>query len=100
MKRFLVIAAVVVSMAEPAVAAGRCSKPYAPVIAPDAVASKADLARMREDVQSFVQASDVYQQCLFKSGTGVTTSNLVASSQAEKERVARTFNALLRSSKS
>lgn len=99
MKRFLVITAAIISMAEPAVAGGRCSKPYAPVITQGAVATKADLARMREDVQAFVQASDIYQQCLLKSGTGATTTNLVASNQSDKERVARNFNALLRSSK-
>lgn len=100
MKRFLVVAAVLISMAEPAVAAGRCAKPYAPVIAPGAAPTKADLTRMREDVQAFVQASDVYQQCLFRSGVGVTTTNLVAANQAEKERVARAFNALLKTVRS
>jgi hypothetical protein len=100
MKRFLVIAAVVISMAEPAVAGGRCVKPYAPVITPGAVPTKTDLARMREDVQAFVQASDVYQQCLVKSGLGATTTNLVAANQAEKARVARAFNSLLKTSRS
>lgn len=99
MKRFLIISVAMISMAEPAVAGGRCNKPYAPVITPGAAVTKADLVRMREDVQAFVQASDVYQQCLFRSGTGVTTTNLVTSNQAEKERVARSFNALLKSSK-
>lgn len=99
MKRFLVVAVVMISMAEPAVAGGRCNKPYAPVIDQGAAVTKADLARMREDVQAFVQASDIYQQCLLKSGMGATTTNLVSSSQSEKERIARTFNALLRSSK-
>ena len=100
MKRFLVVAAVVISMAEPAAAAGRCVKPYAPVISPGAAPNTAELARMREDVQAFVQASDVYQKCLFKSGIGATTTNLVAANQSEKERIARAFNALLKISKS
>lgn len=100
MKRFLVVAAVVISMAEPAVAGGRCVKPYAPVIAPGAPTATADLTRMREDVQAFVQASDVYQKCLFRNGLGVSTTNLVSANQAEKERVARAFNALLKTSRS
>jgi hypothetical protein len=100
MKRFLVVAAVVISMAEPAVAGGRCVKPYAPVIPPGAAPAKEDMARMREDVQAFVQASDLYQQCLMRNGMGVTTTNLVAANQVEKERVARAFNALVKTSRS
>lgn len=100
MVRFMVISAVLISMAEPAAAAGRCVKPYAPVFAAGAAVTKADLARLRGDVQAFVEASDVYQKCLTRSGIGVTATNLVSSNQAEKERVAKAFNTLLRSVKS
>jgi hypothetical protein len=99
MKRFLVVSAVLISMAEPAAAAGRCVKPYAPVFTAGAAVTQADLIRMRGDVQAFIAASDVYQKCLQRSGVGSTTVNLVAVNQAEKERVARAFNTLLKTTK-
>lgn len=100
MVRFLIISAVLISMAEPAAAGGRCVKPYAPVIAAGAAVTKADLARMRGDVQAFVEASDVYQKCVLRSGVGSSATSLVSSNQAEKERIAKTFNALLKTVKS
>jgi hypothetical protein len=96
MMRYLIISAVLLCTAQPAEAAGRCSKPYAPVITASAGATKAELARLRADVQDFLAASDAYQLCLIRSGRN--TDSLLASNQAEKERVGRAFNTLVRAS--
>lgn len=98
MKRFVVISAVLLSTVQPAMAAGRCSRPYAPVISSSAATTKEDLVRLRKDVQDFIAASDAYQSCMVKNGQG--SSSQIASNQADKERVGRTFNALAKTVRS
>jgi hypothetical protein len=83
-------------MALPSLAATRCDQPYAPEIR--LAASKEQIATLRDDVQTFIAASDVYQACLTKTvNTGAAA--LIAANQKEKERIGKLFNALLSSYK-
>lgn len=86
------------SMALPSLAATRCDQPYAPEIRFAPNASKEQIATLRDDVQTFIAASDVYQACLTKTViTGAAA--LIAANQKEKERIGKLFNALLSSYK-
>src|SRR5258706_15996405 len=87
---FLAAAALVV-LAGPA-AARRCSQPYAPVVKINASATKQEILSLRNDMTSFIAASDIYQSCLIaqRADGALATAN-----QAEKERVAREFNSAL-----
>jgi hypothetical protein len=92
---FLATAALVF-VAGSAQAGGRCSQPYAPVIKISASASKQEMTSLREDVSSFIAASDVYQKCLTAQGGG---ESMIDANQSEKERVGRLFNTLVRTFK-
>ena len=96
MLRVMVLAAVVTAMAGPSLAEMRCSKPFAPVV--KLGPTKQDLATLRDDVTSFIAASDAYQQCLV-ARDGSSAITLIEANQAEKERVGKTFNAVVRSVK-
>ena len=73
-------------------AAARCSQPYAPVVKITASTTKQDVASLRGDMASFIAASDVYQSCIVAQHAD---RSLVDANQAEKERIAREFNAAL-----
>lgn len=96
MIRKIGLAAIFSSMALPSLAAGRCDQPYAPEVHLAANPTKEQIATLRDDVQTFVAASDVYQACLQKTGGGAA---LIAANQKEKERVGKLFNALVGSLK-
>jgi hypothetical protein len=97
----LLAAAAFMSLAGPALAGGRCSQPYAPVIKINASLTKEDLASLRDDVTSFIAASDIYQTCLIaESRSGVPTDSLIDANQAQKERVGQQFNAAVHAFKS
>src|SRR5882672_5577696 len=94
------LAVVFASIALPSQAASRCDQPYAPEIHATAGATKDQIATLRDDVQTFIAASDVYQACLSKSAQSGAASlhdvtNLIAANQKEKERIGKLFNALL-----
>jgi hypothetical protein len=104
MMRNLGLAVIFASIALPAAAASRCDQPYAPEVRAAANATKEEIATLRDDVQAFIAASDVYQACLSKSVSARTTSqrdatNLIAANQKEKERIGKLFNALVGSLK-
>lgn len=99
MVRSVVFAAVLTALASPAFAAAHCSQPYAP---DTKVTGKEGLTQLRQDVQAFITASDIYQKCLVdaaKSDAGFKTqaTKLVEANQQDKERVGRAFNALVKS---
>jgi len=99
MVRSVVFAAVLTALASPAFAAAHCSQPYAP---DTNVTGKDGLTQLRQDVQAFITASDVYQKCLVeaaKSDAGFKTqaTKLVEANQQDKERVGKAFNALVKS---
>jgi hypothetical protein len=99
MIRNLGLAVVFASIALPAVAVARCDQPYAPEVRATASATKEQIATLRDDVQTFIAASDLYQACLTKavsSGSASLrdTTNLIGANQKEKERVGKLFNAL------
>src|SRR5256885_2335666 len=93
------LAVIFSSMALPSLAATRCDQPYAPEVHAAANATKEQIATLRDDVQTFIAASDVYQACLQKSATGSAAATLIAANQKEKERIGKLFNALLASLK-
>jgi len=102
MVRSVVFAAVLTALASPAFAAAHCSQPYAPDTKLDPAAGKDGLTQLRQDVQAFITASDVYQKCLVdaaKTDVGFKSqaTKLVDANQQDKERVGKAFNALVKS---
>ena len=95
MRREFALAALFVLVAMPAWAAARCNQPYAPDFRDGAGASKQDIMTMREDAQTFIQASDIYQACLLKSGSSNDAKAKIEANQREKLRVGKAFNAAL-----
>lgn len=86
----------ILALAGPA-QAGRCMRPYAPVVKVKPNATEGDVTALRGDVNSFMKASDLYQNCLYAADADEA---MIAANQAEKERVGREFNTLLHSFKS
>jgi len=98
MIRKLGLAVVLASIALPSLAVARCDQPYAPDVHLAANATKEQISTLRDDVQTFIAASDVYQACLKKTVVaGVET--LINANQKEKERIGKLFNALVSSYK-
>jgi hypothetical protein len=95
MRRKVSLAALFVLVAMPTVAAGRCNQPYAPDFRDGASATMQDLRTMRDDAQTFIQASDIYQACLLKSGLQNDTKAKIEANQREKVRVGKAFNTAL-----
>ena len=91
LKRMSVAVAVLTVIAGPA--AARCQQPYAPVVKITASTTKEQVASLRNDMASFISASDVYQACLVAQRAD---HSLVDANQAEKERIAKEFNSALR----
>jgi len=98
MIRELGLAVVFASIALPSLAAARCDQPYAPEVRLAPNATKEQIATLRDDVQTFIAASDVYQTCLQKTVVAGAPA-LIAANQKEKERIGKLFNALLSSYK-
>jgi len=98
MIRELGLAVVFASIALPSLAAARCDQPYAPDVRLAPNATKEQIATLRDDVQTFIAASDIYQACLQKTASAGAPA-LVAANQKEKERIGKLFNALLSSFK-
>jgi len=94
MRREFALAALFVFIAMPAVAATRCNQPYAPDFRDGSSASMQDLRTMHDDAQTFMQASDIYQSCLLKSGV-LDVKAKIEANQREKTRVGKAFNAAL-----
>ncbi len=95
MRMSVAVAAALTILAGPAGA--RCVQPYAPVVKITASTTKEDLAALRNDMASFITASDVYQACLVAQRA---SPSLVDANQAEKERVGKEFNSALHAFKS
>ena len=92
------LAVIFSSMALPSLAAARCDQPYAPEIHLAPNATKDQISTLRDDVQTFIAASDVYQACLQKTVVAGAAA-LIAANQKEKERVGKLFNVLISSYK-
>ena len=92
------LAVIFSSMALPSLAAARCDQPYAPEVHLAANPTKEQISTLRDDVRTFIAASDLYQACLQKTMAGGGAA-LIAANQKEKERVGKLFNALLSSYK-
>ena len=99
MLRSILLVAAALCVATPALSQTRCSKPYAPVVTLSSKATAKDMAVMRGDVTAFVAAVDLYQACLNRMPNSGVANRLLESSQAEKARVAKEFNANLRAFK-
>ena len=93
------LALVFASIALPSLAATRCDQPYAPEVHLAANPTKEQISTLRDDVQTFIAASDLYQACLQKTATGAAAAGPIAANQKEKERVGKLFNALISSYK-
>ena len=94
MTRLLISIAILAAVAGPAAAEGRCNQPYAPVIKITASTTAQEIATLRGDVQSFMAASDIYQQCIISQNGG--NDRRVAANQAQKTRVGQQFNEIVR----
>lgn len=88
MRRIWIAAAACLAFAGPAFAGGRCSQPYAPVIKVSATTTKQDIMSLRDDVQSFIAASDIYQNCL----VALNDDARIEANQAQKERIGQQFH--------
>jgi hypothetical protein len=94
MRRLAISAVIPLLFASPAFGAS-CSQPYAPDISNSASRTKAQLLQVRDDVQSFIEASDIYQQCLIeaaKNDPKLHVAALLDANQRDKQRVANAFN--------
>ena len=91
MRMSITVAAALTVFAGPA--AARCVQPYAPVVKITTSTTKGDLGTLRNDMASFIAASDLYQSCLASQHADRA---LADANQAEKERVAKEFNTALR----
>jgi hypothetical protein len=101
MVRTVIFAAALTALASPAFAA-HCSQPYAPDTNLAPGASKDAVTQLRQDVQAFITASDVYQKCLVDAAKAdaafkAQATKLVEANQQDKERVGKAFNALVKS---
>jgi len=95
--RYLILAGALLAVAGSANAQSRCSRPYAPAVNVSAETSAADLARIGTDIRSFIAASDIYQTCLNSRMQTSESHRLLSANQADKQRVANAYNAVLRS---
>ena len=96
MRREFALAAMLVFVAVPALAAApRCNQPYAPHFRDGASATKQDIMSMRDDAQTFITASDIYQACVLKSGSQNDAKVKIAANQRDKVRIGKAFNAAL-----
>jgi hypothetical protein len=81
-----------------------CKEPYAPEVAASVGASRAELLSLRNDVQSFIQASDIYQECLVQRSKShpieaAQIEGRLETNQHDKERVAKSLNEAIASFK-
>ena len=95
MRREFALAAMLVFVATPVLAAARCNQPYAPQFRDGASVTKQDIMNMRDDAQTFIAASDIYQACLLKSGSQNDAKAKIAANQRDKVRVGKAFNEAL-----
>lgn len=100
MVRSVILATAIAIVVSPAFAA-HCSQPYAPDTNIPAGAGKDAVLQLRQDVQAFITASDVYQQCLIDQsntdpGFKPQADKLAAANQADKQRVGDAFNAAVK----
>ena len=95
--RYLILVGALLAVAGSANAQSRCNRPYAPAVSVTAETSAADLARLGADIRSFIAASDIYQTCLASRLQSPESQRLIGANQADKQRVANAFNAVLRS---
>ena len=96
MRREFALAAICMFVATPVLAAAaRCNQPYAPQFRDGAGATRQDIMAMRDDAQTFIAASDIYQACLLKAGLQIDTRMKVEANQRDKVRVGKAFNAVL-----
>ena len=87
-------------IASPAFADIRCNEPYAPEIHATASTTNKEIVNMRDDTQTFIAASDLYQACLLKvaeknSSFAAQAKKLIDMNQREKTRIGNAYNALL-----
>jgi len=95
MNRLIVmVTAALLAFAGPASA--RCNQPYAPAVKVATSATLQDIATLKDDVTSFIKASDIYQSCLMVQKA---PSVLIEANQHQKERVGREFNAVVKAFK-
>jgi hypothetical protein len=100
MLRSIVFSTVISLMATPAFAA-HCSQPFAPDTNLGAGANKDAVVQLRQDVQAFLTASDVYQQCLVGAAKADATfageaKRLADVNQADKQKLGDAFNAIVK----
>ena len=98
MLRKLALFATFMLVSLPALAGTSCDQPYAPDIKAGVTLTKLELSAMRDDVKTFIDASDLYQACLGKSRNNMSLdayNNNLSQNQRDKERVGSQVNALI-----
>ena len=93
MTRVWIVAAAFVALAGQAQAGGRCSQPYAPVVKVGPSTTAQEMKSLRDDVQAFIAASDLFQACL--NSQGAASDMRIDLNETQKERVGREFNQAL-----
>lgn len=100
MLRMLALAATVGLIASPAFAqTAGCRQPYVPEASSSSAPTKLEIVAMRDDAKSFMEASDLYQNCLAKSAMASVTpakiSNMIEQNQRDKKAVGDRVNAAI-----
>ncbi len=98
MLRKFALPAIFMLVSLPALAGKNCDPPYVPDIKSGVTLTKLELLVMRDDVKTFIDASDLYQDCLGKSRNSMSVEayyNYLTQNQRDKERVGSQVNALI-----
>ena len=99
MLRTLALAAAFMLVSLPAQAGKSCDQPYVPDIKSGAKLSALELSAMRDDAKAFIDASDLYQNCLMKAAADVSFQGnvkaLMHQNQLDKELVGKRINDLI-----
>src|SRR6266481_3654634 len=100
MLRTFALATALVALSLPALAGTNCDQPYAPDTRSGATLTMQDVLAMRDDAKAFMDASDLYQQCLVKAARlnpsfTASATALINHNQGEKLAVGSRVNAAI-----
>ena len=100
MLRTFALAAILMSISLPAQAGKICDQPYVPDIKSGVTISKLDLSVMRDDAKAFMDASDLYQDCLTRAALkdplfAMKADTLKHQNQGDKELVGKRINDMI-----
>jgi len=88
----------------------RCQEPFGPLAPDPSVATAADMAQAKKEVEAFIRDSDAYQECLLfamddrkakkedklSPGQKAQMQRMIESNQREKEMIGNEYNEAVR----